>query len=772
MSGKKSVSLAQRSLLPSASVRDGARAPGSATPRVNTALDEQARRGAARAPGAPRRVAIVGAGYIADYHIPILQALAGVEVVCVCDTSEERARALAARYGIARVLTDVRELAELDIDVAHLLTPPDTHEPLARTLLELGIGLFVEKPFVLDAHTARELGELAAARDLPLGVNHNNVYHPAFTRLLQRVRAGEIGRVEHVQITWNVPLAQLDANDYAHWMFKTPRNIVYEQAVHPFGQVHQLVGQVVRAETTILSQRELHPGQVFVDRWSVSGVGTRGTAQLYLAFGQGFSRSTIQVIGSDGSLEADLQHNALAGEQKTVWLEFYNSFLASWRRGRELKRDARRTLVNYLKFTLGIGRREDAFFAGMRASIADFYAALAHGQPAPQSARDAADVLAWCEAAVANVPAHGAREPVLPAAGPARTREVVVLGATGFIGRRTVAKLLDAHLPVTIVARRSHALPPEIVAAIQDGRVRFQRGSLEDAAAVERALAGAHSVIQLATGGGDTWEKVERSMVRGTLDVARAALKANVKRFVYVSSIASLYTGADAGTIDDSTATDPEPEKRPLYSRGKIAAEQGLLALHKSEKLPLVIARPGVVLGAGTAMQHSGYGLWTRDNQCIGWGHGDAPIPGVWVDDVADALAQIVAYEKDDLHGEALNLCARPPLTPEQFVDELGAVTGRSLHFHPRALWFSQALEIGKWLVKKAGRRAGVEFPSWRDLKSRALIPSFTSRLARERLGWQPVEEREAFLDRTVRVYGSTPRLGDGPTPRASDAPR
>lgn len=764
MSGKKSVSTAERSLLPSASVRDGARAPAASTNRVSPSSDDTTQRGAARAPGARRRVAIVGAGYIADYHIPILQALEGVEVVCVCDTSKERATALASRYGIARVLTDVRELADLSVDVAHLLTPPATHEPLARTLLGYGIGLFVEKPFVLDSRVARELGELAAARGIPVGVNHNNVYHPAFTRLLERVRAGEIGRVEHVQITWNVPLAQLDANDYAHWMFETPRNIVYEQAVHPFGQVHQLLGKVVRADTTILAQRELHPGQVFVDRWSVSGVGARGTAQLYLAFGQGFSRSTIQVIGSDGSLEADLQHNALAGEQKTVWLEFYNSFLASWRRGKELRRDARRTLVNYLKFTLGLGAREDAFYAGMRGSIADFYAALAAGRAVPQGARDAAEVLEWCEAAVAHVPAQGAPAPELPAAGPARPREVVVLGATGFIGRRTVAKLLELKLPVTIVSRRAHALPPEIVAAIQDGRVRFQRGSLEDAAAAERALAGADSVIQLATGGGDTWEKVERAMVQGTLAVARAAQRHGVKRFVYVSSIASLYTGADAGTIDDSPETDPEPEKRPLYSRGKIAAERALFALHAESGFPVVVARPGVVLGAGTAMQHSGYGLWTRDNQCIGWGHGDAPIPGVWVDDVADALAKIVAYEKDDLHGEALNLCARPPVTPEEFVDELGAVTGRSLHFHPRALWFSQMLEIGKWLVKKAGRRAGVEFPSWRDLKSRALIPSFTSRLAREKLGWKPVEEREAFLDRTVRVYG--------PGSRASDAAR
>lgn len=735
---------------------DGPRVTSPTSPAASAAPHASLRGGAGASRGARRRVAIVGAGYIADYHVPILQALDGVDVVAVCDPSKERAEALAKRFGIARVRTDARELADLSVDVVHLLTPPATHAGLARELVELGVGVFVEKPFVLTSAEARELEALAAARRVPIGVNHNNLFHPAFTKLLARLRAGEIGRVEHVQVTWNVPLAQLDAGDYAHWMFQTPRNIVFEQAVHPFGQVRELLGRVKDATTTVLGERELHPGQRFVDRWSIAGTAERGTFQAYLAFGQGFTRSTIQVIGSDGSLEADLQHATTSGESKTVFLDFWNSYLASTRRARDLARDGRRVLRNYLRFTLGLGRREDAFFVGMRESIRAFHEALDAGASVPCSARDAADVLEWCEASVKGVPEHGAPETLLPAPGAARPGEVVVLGATGFIGRRTVAKLLDAGHPVTVVARRTHALPPDVVSAVQSGRVRFVRGSLESPDELTRAFEGAASVIQLATGGGDTWEKVERSMVRGSVEAARAAKAKGVARFVYVSSVASLYTGADVpgGTIRDADGTDPKPDARPIYSRGKIAAENALVELGAKEGLSVVIARPGIVLGAGTPMQHSGYGLWTRDNHCIGWGHGDRPIPGVWVDDVADALQKIVAYRGTDLDGAALNLCARPPITPKEYVNELGRVTGRSLHFHPRALWLSQLMEIGKWLVKKAGRKSGVEFPSWRDLKSRALEPAFASDLAREKLGWKPVEEREAFLDRCVRVYG------------------
>jgi predicted dehydrogenase/nucleoside-diphosphate-sugar epimerase len=704
----------------------------------------------------PARVAIVGAGFIADYHLAVLKEIDGVEIAALCDSDLSRAETLARRHGIARCVRSIDELVGLGVDVAHLCVPPDLHVALARKLLESKIGVFVEKPLALASADARELAAVAAKHGVPLAANHNNLYHPSFARLLARVEAGEIGRVEHVQATLSVPLMQLDAGDYSHWMFRAPRNIVFEQAVHPLCQVHALIGRVKSAHTTLLGTRALHPGQIFHDRWAVDATGERGSAQIYLAFGQGFTRSTLQILGSDGSLEADLFHDQLSGETKTPWLDFWNSFLAGWRRGGSIRRDAESGLFHYLSYTLGLGRREDAFFVGMRESIRAFYAALRGERALPTDGEQAAQVLEWCEAIARDVPAAGAPEPRLPEPGPARPGEVVVLGATGFIGKRTVTKLLEAGLPITVVARRAHSLPPEITAAAMNGKLRFLRGSLEDRAALERALEGAHTVLQLATGGGDTWEKVERAMVRGSIDVAEICLARNVQRFVYVSSIAALYTGHDAGSreIEDSLATDARPSARPLYSRGKIAAESALVKLNRERGLPLTIVRPGVVLGAGTPMQHSGLGFWPRDNHCIGWGDGAHPLPVVWVDDVADALVRIAQYKGRDLDGRALNLCARVPLTAREIVAELSKATGRNLQFHPRSLALAQAMEIGKWLVKTAGRRPDVEFPSWSDLKARALVPPFTSRTAREVLGWRPVEEREAFLDRAVRVHG------------------
>jgi predicted dehydrogenase/nucleoside-diphosphate-sugar epimerase len=704
------------------------------------------------------RVALVGAGYVAQFHRDILAETPGVELVAVCDADSERARSAARQWGVPVAVGSVAELAPWRIDVAHVLVPPDLHVRVTRELLEMGIGVLVEKPVALAAADARELAELAGRLDLPLGVNHNNVWHPAFARLLQHVRAGRVGRVEHVRVCLSVPLAQLEAGDFSHWMFRSPENIVFEAAPHPLSQLHALIGAVKSAETTILSTRELHPGQLFHDRWLVAAEGERGTAEIYLAFGQGFNRWTLEVLGSDGSAEADLGHNLFSFEEKTPWLEFWNSFLAGWRRSRALSRGAAAGVVRYGRFTLGVGRRMDSYFAGMRDSVQAFYTALRAGRPLPVDGAQAAEVLDWCEAIAAealqgHVPAQTPAR--LPAPGPARPGEVVVLGGTGFIGRRVVAQLIERGLPVTAVVRRAHSFPAAVLDAARDGRLRLVPGRLEDGEALATALAGAKTVIHLATGNGDSWEKIERSMIQGSVDVAEAALTAGVERFIYVSSIAALYAGPDCGTdlLEDSLQTDPQPVGRELYSRGKMEAERRLLELHHRRGLPLIIVRPGVVLGEGTALQHSGLGFWARDNHCIGWGLGDNPLPVVDVDDVATGLVLLALHDGHDLDGRALNLCSQAPLSAREIVEEMRRATGRDLHFHPRPLWLSQTMEVGKWVVKKAGRRPGVTFPSYRDLKTRSLAPKFSSRLAREVLGWRPVEDREEFLDRTIRIH-------------------
>ena len=694
----------------------------------------------------PTRVALVGAGYIADFHLEILRSTPGVETVAVCDADPERARAAAHRFGVAHAVFGLDELAATEAEVAHLTVPPALHARLARQLLELGMSVLVEKPLCLSFDEACALADLARERGLRLAVNHNAVFHPAFVRLAGQVAAGKIGRVEHVRATLCVPLRQLDAGDFSHWMFRAPRNIVFEQATHPLSQIEALIGAPQQIERTLLTTRELAPGQRFHERWIIAAKAEGGTAELHLAFGRPFTRSTLEVIGSDGALEADLFHDQLAGESKTQWLDAWNSYLAGARRGAALRRDARRVFRDWSLFTLGLRRRRDAFFVGMQDSIQAFHEAHRHGGPFPGDPGAASRVLRWCEGVARDV---GEETPPVkfPEPGPARTGEVVVLGASGFIGRRVVERLRERGVPTTVLVRRRHALPSAITAGALSGELRLFVTGLDDPERLSEAFRGAHTCLHLATGGGATWEEVEQAMVQASLRVANAAHREGLKRLVYVSSVAALDTGGSApNVIDDRIGTDPKPETRAIYARGKIETEAALQEFHRRHPIGLLIARPGVVLGQGTPLQHSGFGLWVRDNHCVAWGRGQHPLPVILVDDVAEALVRAALHEGEQLDGRAMNLASRAPLTAAALVQEMAKTTGRRFVFHPRALWLSQAMEIGKWIVKRIGGRKDAPYPSFHDIDARALAPAFACETAREVLGWQPVEQSEELL--------------------------
>ena len=60
-----------------------------------------------------------------------------------------------------------------------------------------------------------------------------------------------------------MPLRQLAARQFSHWMFAEPKNILLEQAVHPLSQVLTLVGPALHVEAMAGKPTEIAPGVSF-----------------------------------------------------------------------------------------------------------------------------------------------------------------------------------------------------------------------------------------------------------------------------------------------------------------------------------------------------------------------------------------------------------------------------------------------------------------------------------------------------------------------------
>ena len=164
---------------------------------------------------------------------------------------------------------------------------------------------------------------------------------------------------------------------------------------------------------------------------------------------------------------------------------------------------------------------------------------------------------------------------------------VLVTGAGGFVGPHVVQALLAAGYRVRIT-QRSAAEPPPGVEAVVTGDF----AALIDWAP---ALAGVAHVVHLAglahAGPGLDEALYRQINMQATLDLAQAAYRAGVGRFVFVSSIKALSGASDGPPLDE----DAPPAPDDAYGRSKLAAEQGLAGLD----LDWVALRPVLVYGPG-----------------------------------------------------------------------------------------------------------------------------------------------------------------------------
>lgn len=711
--------------------------------------------------------AFIGTGNIARVHLDAIKDLKCASIVGVFDRSAEAAESMAKAAGCESFTDLDRMLSDPRIDVVHVLTPPGTHADLARRVVEAGKHVFVEKPVTTSGDEADALVQLASAGPSVVGVNHNFVHHPAFAKLWDLVRAGRIGRLRYVDVTFHPMLKQLAAGQFSHWMFASPVNLLLEQAVHPLSQMLALTGDIGDMAVMPGPLRRLSDTASFMPEFTASMQCGSVQASFRFMVGASYPMWRLIAVCDDGYVVADMTAGVCEVQQRSRFLDPLDHALSlSVSAGRRTA-SAVRNLVTYGASQLGLVGRSDAFFLSMRGSIAEFYGSLAHRRPPMSDARFGAVLVKTCEriASMANgtlsVAQSVGQSPVTMGT-PADTAVersarasaqpgalVTLLGGTGFIGRATLDALLHAGYRVRVLARGVGNLHE----AYRQPGVEVMSGDVRLKADLERAMQGATYVANLAHGGGGaTFEQVRRGMVESAVVVAECAHSAGVSRVVHIGSIAGLYLGDPNEVIQGSTPPDPQPHKRGDYAHAKALADVEFERACKARGLSFVILRPGVVVGPGTAAFHSGLGFFNNDQHVIGWSDGRHTLPFVLVEDVASAI--VAALTSPDADGKSYNLSGDVRMNAREFVDELARATGRPLRFHatsPRRLWIEDLVKAG---IKRVGGRK-VPMPSIRDFRSRAIFASFDCSDAKRDLGWQPQADRQRFIERAIEVHAS-----------------
>jgi predicted dehydrogenase len=188
------------------------------------------------------RVAILGAGYFAGFHVDGWRRVAGAQPVAVADMDIGKATAtgLTPYTALAPMLTAERP------DILDIVTPPHTHAAAIGTAIDAGVPTVIcQKPFCTSLEQAEAMTARAQAAGITLIVHENFRFQPWYRAIRDTIQQGRIGELH--QITFRLrtgdgqgPRAYLDRQPYFQ---KMPRFLVHETAVHWIDTFRFLMGE-------------------------------------------------------------------------------------------------------------------------------------------------------------------------------------------------------------------------------------------------------------------------------------------------------------------------------------------------------------------------------------------------------------------------------------------------------------------------------------------------------------------------------------------------
>jgi len=143
------------------------------------------------------KAAVIGSGYLGNFHAQKYAASPHAELLAVVDLELARAKSCAKKFS-CEALTDYRQLPALGVQCASVVATTSAHFDIASWLLQNGIDVLVEKPITVTVEEAKELIAIARKQQRILQVGHLQRFNSAFKAVKQHLTEPKFFEVRRI----------------------------------------------------------------------------------------------------------------------------------------------------------------------------------------------------------------------------------------------------------------------------------------------------------------------------------------------------------------------------------------------------------------------------------------------------------------------------------------------------------------------------------------------------------------------------------------------
>jgi predicted dehydrogenase len=247
------------------------------------------------------RAAIVGAGRWGTRLVESVEGSGKIRFVSAVTRRPDVLQPLASRFGLSLTSRYADVLSSPDVAAVVLSTPHSQHAEEIIAAAQAGKHVFVEKPFTLTRASAVEAIDACRRAGVTLAVGFNRRNAPSYADMARRIRAGEIGRLRHLESNFSGPASyQTEAGNWRSNQVESPGGSMTARGVHVLDAMVHLAG--LATEVFAVSERLQH--EIDVDdttslllRFASGATGTLTTLHAATRFYR------IHAFGSEGALE-------------------------------------------------------------------------------------------------------------------------------------------------------------------------------------------------------------------------------------------------------------------------------------------------------------------------------------------------------------------------------------------------------------------------------------------------------------------------------------